>query len=59
MCIAKVSAAIEALCHGITVARIADSVLNIRNFDNSALHVLAFYFDLRGTGKRKTYVIPF
>ena len=36
MCIAQVSAAIEAYCHGITVARIGDGLLQIRYFDNSA-----------------------
>lgn len=36
MCIAQVSVAIEAFCHDITVARIADGVLNIRHFDDSA-----------------------
>jgi len=51
MCIAQVSAAIEAFCQGVAVARIADGVLNIRDFDNSALHALAFYFDTRGTGR--------
>ena len=51
MCIAQVSAAIEAFCHGIAGARIADGVLNIRYFDNAALHALALYFDLQDMGK--------
>jgi len=42
MCIAQVSTAIEAFCHSIAVARIADGVLNIRYFDNSALHAWNF-----------------
>ena len=57
MCIAQVSATIEAFCFSIAVARIADGVLNIRYFDNSALHDLALYFDLRGRGRRKSALL--
>ena len=57
MCIAQVSAAIEAFCHGIAVARIADGVLNIRYFDNSALHALHFIWTckVREVGERKAH----
>jgi hypothetical protein len=53
MRITQVSAAIEAFCHSIAVARIANGVLNIRYFDSSALHALALYFDWRGRRRRK------
>ena len=54
MGVAQVSAAIKAFCHGIAVARIANRVLDVRYFDNSALHALALYFDLQGQGRRKS-----
>src|SRR5215471_6936317 len=53
MRIADGSAAIGAICYSIVAARVADRILNARYFDNSALHALAFYFDMRAKGKAK------
>jgi len=51
VCIAQLSTAITAFLCGVSAAGIADHILNTRHFDNSTLHALAFYFNMRGTGK--------
>jgi hypothetical protein len=58
MCIAQASTAIGAFCHSIAVARIADGVLEICHFDNSAnvfSHAALFDF-LAGRRNQSTLV---
>src|SRR5215467_7553633 len=45
MGIAHGNTAIGTRCYSVPAARIAESILNARYLDNSALHDLAFYFD--------------